>query len=218
VPEPDETRVFLVDDHQMFASSIERVLEDEPGLRVIGTAGSLAEAIDAVVDAAVDVVLVDYALPDSDGPLSVGTFRRTVPGVKIVVLTGLRDETAVAAALEAGCDGYITKDRPPEELVAALHSVMAGATAVSSDLLSGTVVRLRRSQSDQAITRREREVLALLADGVSNAKIAARLHISINTVRNHVQSLLGKLEAHSRLEAVAVAVRRGVLPPPPRPA
>jgi DNA-binding NarL/FixJ family response regulator len=208
--------VFVIDDHRMFAASIERVLADEPDVQVVGAAGTLDEALDALVHTVVDVVLVDYTLPDSDGPLSIGSLHRAVPHAKIVVLTGMRDEAAVAAALEAGCDGYITKDRPPAELVGAIHSVMAGATAVSSDLLSGTVVRLRRSTTHPAITRREREILALVAEGVSNAKIAARLHISVNTVRNHVQSLLTKLEAHSRLEAVANAVRRGVLPSPAR--
>jgi DNA-binding NarL/FixJ family response regulator len=208
--------VFLVDDHRMFAASIERVLDDEPDLQVVGTAGTLEEALDAVAHTPVDVVLVDYALPDSDGPLSIGSLRRALPDAKIVVLTGMRDEAAVAAALEAGCNGYITKDRPPAELVTAIHTVMVGTSAVSPDLLSGTVLRLRRSQSDQAITRREREILALVAEGVPNAKIAARLHISVNTVRNHVQSLLTKLDAHSRLEAVATAVKRGVLPAPER--
>lgn len=213
---PAAVRVFLLDDHQMFAASIERVLADEPDVRVVGRAATLHDAIDALVRTPVDVILVDYTLPDGDGPVSIGSLRREVPGAKVVVLTGLRDEAAVAAALEAGCHGYITKDRQPAELVGAIHSVMSGSTAVSSDLLSGTVVRLRQSQADQAITRREREVLALLADGVSNARIAAQLHISVNTVRNHVQRLLTKLDAHSRLEAVAIAVKRGLLPSPAR--
>lgn len=209
-------RVLVVDDHQMFAASIERVLDDEPGVEVVATAGTLTEAVEILDHAAVDVVLVDYALPDGTGPLSIGTLKRSVPRAKIVVLTGLRDETAVAAALEAGCDGYVTKDQPPESLVAALHSVMAGMHAVSPDLLNGTVLHLRRTGADTSITRREREVLALLADGISNASIAARLHISVNTVRNHVQNLLGKLDAHSRLEAVTNAVKQGVMPSPAR--
>lgn len=212
----EAVRVFLVDDHHMFAASIERVLADEPDVRVVGKAASLREAIDVLLVTPVDVILVDYALPDADGPVSIGSLRREIPTAKVIVLTGMRDEAAVAAALEAGCHGYITKDRQPAELVNAIHSVMSGSAAVPSELLSGTVYRLRRSQADQALTRREREVLAFLADGVSNANIAAQLHISINTVRNHVQRLLTKLEAHSRLEAVAIAVKRGLLPAPER--
>jgi DNA-binding NarL/FixJ family response regulator len=206
--------VFLVDDHRMFASSIERVLGDEPDITVVGSAATLDDALHQLEDHDPDVVLVDYALPDSDGPRSITALRMVVPRAKIVVLTGIRDEAAVAAALEARCDGYVTKDRPPAELVAALRSAVAGSTTVTSGLMTGTVVRLRRSSAEQTITPREREILILLSEGVSNARIAAQLHISINTVRNHVQSLLTKLDAHSRLEAVAVAVRRGVLPNP----
>lgn len=210
-------RVLVVDDHRMFTENLVRLLDDEHDIDVVGTAARISEATDAVARTTPDIVLLDYLLPDGDGTLAIHEIRRIAPGTKVVVLTALNDEAALMAALGAGCDGFVTKDRASDELVHAVRAVAAGEVQIPPDLLARALPRLRRRESNaRTLTRRELEVLELLAEGMSNPEIAGRLHISINTVRNHVQNLLTKLGAHSRLEAVALGIRQGLVSGPGR--
>ncbi len=216
-PPAEAIRVLVVDDHRMFAESLVRLLEDERDIEVVGTATRISEATEAVARTAPDLVLLDYLLPDGDGTKAIHEIRRVAPGTKVVVLTALNDERALMAALGAGCDGFVTKDRASDELVHAVRAVAAGEVQIPPDLLARALPRLRGGDDAAgALTRRELEVLELLADGMPNPGIAAHLHISINTVRNHVQNLLTKLGAHSRLEAVALGIRRGLVAGPGR--
>ncbi len=198
-------RVLVVDDHRMFAESLVRVLGDEPDIEVTGVAVSAADATAQLPGAHADVCVLDYQLPDRDGAATIGELRRLVPGLRVVMLTGLAQDHTARAAYEAGCSAFVTKDRAAHDLVDAVRAAHAGLTAPAPG-------PAKSSAADRfGLTPREREVLRLLAEGSSTDDIMARLFVSRNTVRTHVQKVIGKLGAHSKLEAVAVARREGIV-------
>jgi DNA-binding NarL/FixJ family response regulator len=209
-------RVLVVDDHEMFASSLQLALTHEPDIDVVGTAASLAQAKELVATVEPQVVLLDHRLPDGLGVDAIGELKELRPETKVVVLTAAAEDSTLVRATEAGCAGFLLKTSPLEELVAAVRTAAAGEMLVSTELLSRLLSRLRADRAEPApeLTAREREILQLIAEGLTNAAIARRLFISVNTVRNHVQSLLAKLGAHSKLEALSVAVREGLILPP----
>ena len=137
-----------------------------------------------------------------------------------MVLTAAAEDSMLVTATEAGCAGFILKTSPLEELVAAVRTAAAGEIMVSSDLLARLLSRLhhRHDQPSHDLTTRERQILELIGEGLTNGAIAKRLFISVNTVRNHVQNILAKLDAHSKLEALSVAIRDGLIEPPGGPA
>lgn len=209
-------RVVIVDDHALFTDSLAAALDAPVARRrfeVVATASTAEHGIRAAAREQPDLVLLDFVLPDVEAPDAIPALRDAAPGAKVVVLTAAAEEHALLAALEAGCDGYVTKDRPLDELLEALDTVAAGELSVSPTLLRRVLPRLApgRQSDPTALTRREREVLEVAARGASNQAIAGELHISLNTVRNHVQNALTKLGAHSKLEAVAIATRRGLI-------
>jgi DNA-binding NarL/FixJ family response regulator len=208
------TRVLIVDDHRMFSELIADVLRGHAGITVTGIASNGAEAVGSVVRDAPDVVVLDYRLPGDDGIAVARRLRQELPGLGIVMLTGMQEDDAVLrAAVVAGCAGFVTKDRSVDELVEAVRSVHAGRRAIDP----AAAARLATAPASVAephrfdLTGRELEVLRLLAEGFSTRSISEELFISNNTARNHVQRLIAKLGAHSRLEAVATARRTGVL-------
>jgi DNA-binding NarL/FixJ family response regulator len=205
--------VIVVDDHQMFAESIARILGAEPDLQIIGIALSMAEAARMADDTRPDIAIVDYQLPDGDGAMAVAAIRAASPGTRALILTGGGDARALDAAIAAGCSGFMTKDKALHELVSAIHVIRTGEMYIPAELLPGLLNRLGPTdpRADRDLTKREREVLSLLANGMSNRAIAADLVVSLNTVRNHVQRIIDKLGAHSKLEAVAIARREGLL-------
>jgi DNA-binding NarL/FixJ family response regulator len=211
-----QVRLLIVDDHGMFADSLRLVLSAEPDLTVVGTAATLAQARAMVVSSEPDVVLLDHRLPDGLGVDSIGELKALRPDTKVVVLTAAAEDSMLVTATEAGCAGFILKTSPLDELVAAVRTAAAGEIMVSSDLLARLLNRLHHQyeRPPHDLTTREREILELIAEGLTNGAIAKRLFISVNTVRNHVQSVLAKLEAHSKLEALSVAIREGLIEPP----
>lgn len=211
-----ETRLLIVDDHSMFADSLSMALSAEPDLTVVGTAPTLARARALMVSAAPDVVLLDHRLPDGLGVDSITELKALRPHAKIVVLTAAAEDGMLVTATEAGCAGFILKTSPLDELVAAVRTAAAGEIMVSSDLLARLLNRLhhRHEQPAHELTGREREILGLISEGLTNGAIADRLFISVNTVRNHVQNILAKLEAHSKLEALSIAIRDGLIEAP----
>ncbi len=218
VDEPDgAVRVLLVDDHVMFASSVAAALEVEPDLVVVGTAPDLTTARERVADGNVDVVLLDQRLPDGSGVAAIPDLKRLSPTTKVVMLTASTDDDTLLEAMENGCSGFVEKSRTVDELVEAVRSAAAGEAVLSPVLLARLMSRVHRRTEPRLgadLTARELEVLGLLAEGLSNAAIAQRLWLSVNTVRNHVANLLGKLGVHSKLEALAVATREGLLEEP----
>ena len=162
------------------------------------------------------MVLLDHRLPDGLGVDAIPELKALRPDAKIVVLTAAAEDSMLVAATEAGCAGFILKTSPLDELVAAVRTAAAGEIMVSSDLLARLLGRLHHRHEEPAhdLTPREREILELIAEGLTNGTIGQRLFISVNTVRNHVQNILAKLDAHSKLEALSVAIRDGLIDPP----
>jgi DNA-binding NarL/FixJ family response regulator len=209
-------RLLIVDDHDMFAESLRRALSAEPDLVVVGAAATLAQARAMIVSETPDVVLLDHQLPDGLGVDSITDLMSLSPRAKIVVLTAAAEDSTLVAATEAGCAGFILKTSPLQELVAAVRTAAAGEIMVSPELLARLLNRLHRRHEKPVheLTTREAEILELIAEGLTNAAIATRLFISVNTVRNHVQNILAKLDAHSKLEALSIAIRDGLIAPP----
>ncbi len=208
----DDLRVIVVDDHAVFAQALAEALNSAPGLASAGATFSIASGIALAESVRPDVVVVDYRLPDGLGSDLIRTLRERLEGVRVVVLTAAADEAAFLDALEAGCAGYVTKDRPLEDVVAAVEAAAAVELAVSPALLGRVLPRLRGdAPRGSQLTAREREILELVAEGHANKTIATKLGLRLNTVRNHVQNILTKLDAHSKLEAVAIATRQGMI-------
>ncbi len=208
-----QVRVVIVDDHQMFADSLARLLGDDPEIAVMATASSVADGLAAVERHDPDVVLLDHHLPDGTGLDAIAAIGAERPWVRMVMLTGALDDEVLVAAIDAGCSGFLTKDHAAEEVIRAVRAAAAGEVLVPPALLARLLPRrapqARRVGDD--LTPREMEVLQRLVAGAATKAIAADLHLSVNTVRNHVQQVLVKLGAHSKLEAVATAVREGVV-------
>jgi two-component system, NarL family, nitrate/nitrite response regulator NarL len=206
-------RVLIVDDHQMFAESLVRLLEDDHDLEVVGIAATCAETEPAILSQRPGVVVLDHRLPDGVGVEAAARLRRDHPSVQIVMLTGQADAALVGEAIEAGCAGVVTKDRAVIDLVAAVRAAERGETF----FVAGASRGLSSSEGHDPGSRlsaRELEVVRLLVRGCSNQEIAAELHLSVNTVRNHLRAVLRKLAVASRLEAAAAALRLGLVAPP----
>jgi len=206
--------VLVVDDHEVLASSLARVLDEEPDLVSVGVAGTLERARAMIATTAPDVVLLDHRLPDGDGVAAISELRALRPSIKVVVLTASAADHVLVAAIEAGASGFVSKTRSLGEVTSAVRAAATGEAVISPELLARLLPRLSPSgrPRHQELTEREREVLGLVADGLSNAAIAERLVVSVHTVRNHVANLSAKLGAHSKLEALSIAVREGLLP------
>ena len=210
-------RVLVVDDHRMFAESLTRLLGDEDDIEVAGIAASVEEAETAARRYRPDVVLLDYWLPDGEGAAAVEAVRRGSPDARIVMMSASGEDSLLGVALDVGCSSFVTKDRTAQELVDAVRVVGAGETWFVPRPPVRLVQSARAPEPGAGpLTAREREVVQLMVDGISTAGIAGELGVSVNTVRNHTQSGLRKLNAHSRLEAAAAAVRLGLARPPQR--
>lgn len=213
-------RILLVEDHAMVAQSLLHLLQLERDFVVVGVVTTGEAALSAVRQLDPDVVLMDYSLPDLDGASATGRILREDRSKKVVMLTGAGSDEVLMAAIEAGCSGYVEKSSDFTELTNAVRLAASGEIVMTPTQLARILPRLAsrgKVQTGIGLTRRELEVLELVSVGLSNKAVAARLELKVNTVRNHVQALLSKLEAHSRLEAVAKAGKLGLLNRPSDP-
>jgi DNA-binding NarL/FixJ family response regulator len=158
-----------------------------------------------------DVVLMDFHLPDGNGAEATEKVLQRWPDTKILMLSGSGANDLLARAIEAGCAGFLDKSRPASDVVAAVRAVSRGDSVMRSDELAGLLGKLRSKSNGEGLSTRELGVLRLLATGRSSDAIASELFLSIHTVRNHVRNILMKLGAHSKLEAVAIAARDGII-------
>ena len=219
--EPKPIRVLLVDDHQLLTGSLSQILKNEPDIEVVGVAGTVADAKQLARDR-LDVVLMDYRLPDGTGADATRAIKARWPGARIVMLTALNDDETILESIQAGADGYLTKDKAVEEVVSAVRSAHAGETLLPRAVIMGIAQRVAaardrgadRRQQMEPLTPRELEVLRALTDGLSTPEICDQLFIAPNTLRTHVQNIMGKLRVHSKLEAVAFALRHRLVEPP----
>ena len=211
--DPKQIVVLIVDDHRMFAESLGRLLTEQPDIHVAGTVGSAAAVAAALERHKPDVVLLDHGLPDADGTDVARKIKEIDPRIMVVMVTGAADDRVLLAAINAGCSGFLTKDRASDEVAQAVRHAAAGDVVIPPALLARLLPQLDRAHRGigSDLSRRELEVLQLLATGAANRAIAAELFLSVNTVRNHVQQILQKLSVHSKLEAVATAVREGII-------
>ena len=206
-------RVLVVDDHQMFATSLAQALQAEQDLLVVGQASSIRDAQHQVTATAPDVVLLDHRLPDGDGTAAISALRALRSSAQVIMLTATTSDRVLVAAMEAGAAGFIAKTQPLEDVIDGVRAAAQGESVVSSKLLARLLPRLHRQApgSRTSLTEREREILGFLARGLPNADIAHQLSLSVHTVRNHVANLSAKLGAHSKLEVLAIAVRDGLV-------
>lgn len=209
-----EVRVLIVDGQRMLAEMKAQILRVAEGVEVVGMAHTGRAGLSAAEQSKPDVAIVDLALPDFDGIELARRIRAKDPEVRVLLLSHHLDETTVSRALDAGCQGCISNERPMEELVDALNSVFRSEVVLPPGMLGRLLPRLRRGYKGLGsdLTSRELEVLAHLASGRSNEEIAEDMAVSWHTVRKHVQNILTKLGTHSKLEAVAVASREGLIP------
>jgi DNA-binding NarL/FixJ family response regulator len=201
-------RLMLVDDHEMVAHSLRAILEQEADIEVVAVSSSVADALVDVAEARPDVILMDYYLSDGDGVTAAARIKQDHPEIRVILLTGSDDPLALQRAVDAGCVGFLDKAGPLDELAAAVRVAAAGHVVIAAQDLAQLLPGRGKSA---ALTKRERQILHLVAEGMTNQVIAAELVLSVHTVRTHVQTVLNKLGAHSKLEAVAIAKRRRLL-------
>jgi DNA-binding NarL/FixJ family response regulator len=210
------TRVLLVDDHPLFLDGVRAALASTPGLEVVGEAHSVAEAHVAAAEHRPDVVLMDLNLPDGSGIDATRDLLAAHPDLHVLVITMSAEDDAVVAAMRNGARGYVVKGAGRADLVQAVTTVAAGGAVFSptvaarlGDFFSGLAAQPGRELFPQ-LSEREREVLDLVARGYDNRRIAQALFLSDKTVRNHVSTILTKLEAADRSEAIQRARRAGL--------
>lgn len=215
----DPIRVLVVDDHALFRRGLQMVLEQEPDIDIVGEAGDGAEAIDMAAETAPDIVLMDVRMPKRGGIDACSAIKGVVPSAKIIMLTISDEEVDLYDAIKAGAMGYLLKDLPIEEVASSVRAVHGGHSLISPSMASKLINEFasmrrgdeRASVSAPRLTDRELEVLKLVAKGSQNKDIAKQLYISENTVKNHIRNILEKLQLHSRIQAVAYALREKIL-------
>ncbi|MDP3070313.1 MAG: response regulator transcription factor [Opitutaceae bacterium] len=207
MPTPSPIRVALVDDHAVLRAGLASVLASEPGLHVVAQATDGAGAIEVWRKHQPDVMLLDISMAGMDGIATLQRLRREFSGARVLMLTSSEAPEDFRHALEAGASGYVTKTIGPTELIAAIRQVHAGEKSFGKSI----VAQMAAEHETGAISRRELEVLGLVRQGFTNAEIGRVLGISEWTAKSHVQSLLAKLHAADRAEAVARGFERGLL-------
>jgi DNA-binding NarL/FixJ family response regulator len=215
---PEPIRVLIVDDHALFRRGLEMVLDEEDDIELVGQASDGAEARERAGESLPDVVLMDIRMPKSTGIDACRVMKEAAPSTKIVMLTISDEEEDLFEAIRAGASGYLLKDIPLDEVAGAVRAVHGGQSLISpamaGKLLTEFATLARRPEEERVqqvpppkLTDREMEVLKLVAKGMNNRDIARELFISENTVKNHVRNILEKLQIHSRMEAVMIALR-----------
>ncbi|MEN3315418.1 MAG: two-component system, NarL family, response regulator DegU [Acidimicrobiaceae bacterium] len=207
-------RLVLADDHRMLRDGLRLSMEDA-GFEVVGEAGDGEEAARLVHSLRPDVVLMDVTMPVLDGIEATRLIHERHPETHVLILTMHGESHVMARAIQAGAVGYLVKDCSTEEIVAAVRLAASDAGALSSELASSMLAEVQRGAAstagDPVISPREEEVLQLVANGLSLPEVAAELFISVKTVKNHLASIYGKLDARDRTQAVLRAVRMGII-------
>ncbi len=208
----DPATVLVVDDHTTFSDLLAMALDREPDLTCVGTAATVAEAMAMAEEFRPDLVLMDVRLGDGDGVAATAELTRTYPELRVVVLTAHTDTALMQRAADAGACCLLLKNGSLPDMLQALRSSRRGGLVVSPALLKALITsQPKPGHYLPPLTRREREVLRMLADGSDARAIAKNLTISVNTCRGYVKNLLVKLDAHSQLEAVVIATKHGLV-------
>ncbi len=219
----DPIRVLIADDHALFRRGLASVLDEEPDIDLVGQANDGAEAVTRAGEALPDVVLMDIRMPKTSGIEAARAMKEAAPSARIVMLTISDEEEDLFEAIRSGASGYLLKDIPLDEVADAVRAVYGGQSLINPSMAGKLLTEFatlgRRDQEEERpqqvpapkLTDREMEVLKLVARGMNNRDIAKELFISENTVKNHVRNILEKLQIHSRMEAVMIAVREKLI-------
>lgn len=220
VDAPDgPTRITIVDDHLAFAEPLAVVINASPDLSCVGIAASLAEGLALAERTQPDIVLLDVRLPDGEGTGAIPDFRARAPMAKVLVLTGHLEPDVFARAASAGAAGFLRKEGPVSGILRSIRAARQGEVLVEQTTLAAILSQLRTEPTPPPVntamlTTRELEVLVLMGQGLDPHAIAERLQIRLSTCRGYEKNIMAKLDAHSQLEAVVVATRRGLIQPP----
>ncbi|TML71260.1 MAG: response regulator transcription factor [Actinobacteria bacterium] len=204
----DEISVLIVDDHEVVREGLRLSLLRSPQIRVVGEAPDGETAIALAGRRRPDVIIMDLRMPGMDGIEATEEILKTSPDTAVIVFTAYSERALLSRSLESGAKGYILKEAPHETLLRAIEKVAGGETFVDPALMPNLI---QGRDGGDSLTQREREILQLLADGMSNADVAQRLFISQETVKSHVRHILVKLEADTRTQAVAIALREAMI-------
>jgi DNA-binding NarL/FixJ family response regulator len=205
---PEEITCLIVDDHEVVREGLRLSLSRAPHIRVVGEASDGAGAIALAERRKPDIVIMDVRMPGMDGLEATKQIGQRVPGTAVIIFTAYSERTLLSRGLESGAKGYILKEAPHDTLLRAIEKVVHGDGYVDPALMPAF---LSGRDREDMLTAREREILQLLADGMSNSDVAAKLFISQETVKSHVRHILTKLEADTRTHAVAIALREAII-------
>jgi DNA-binding NarL/FixJ family response regulator len=213
----DTIRVLIVDDHRSFAEALRTAIRLERGMAVVGVVHDGDDAIRVALDKRPDVVLMDMAMPGADGIAATRRIREERPDTRVVMLSAYEEEHNIARAIDAGASGFVSKLRSMKEVARSIRAAHRGDSLIAPEEMRRILTHLRRKREQDAagrarvdrLTGREVEILQGLADGTAPERLAARLGISRNTLRTHVQNILFKLRVHSKHEAIVQAIRHG---------
>lgn len=215
------TRVLLVDDDDLMRAGLAELLSNDSTISIVGQAATGREALAQVRRSTPDVVLMDVRMPDMDGIAATRELSRTAPASKVLIVTTFEQDEYIFGALRAGASGFLLKRIRPEDLIAAVHIVAAGDGLLSPSVTRRVIQRMAQQPNPDldgnaqvsALTPRERQVLALIAQGLSNREIAAALVVEESTIRTHVKRVLMKLGLRDRIQAVIFAYETGINQP-----
>jgi DNA-binding NarL/FixJ family response regulator len=212
------TRVLIADDDDLMRAGLAELLTADPEIDIVGQAATGRQAVDRARRLAPDIVLMDVRMPDLDGIVATRELSRTAPSVKVLILTTFEQDDYIFGALRAGASGFLLKRTRPEELIAAVHTIAAGDSLLSPSVTRRVIDRMAQQPTPEltdhanldTLTPRERDVLELIARGLSNREIAATLVVEESTIRTHVKRILMKLNLRDRVQAVILAYETGL--------
>ncbi|MFC9807215.1 response regulator [Streptomyces griseoaurantiacus] len=210
----DPIRVFLLDDHEVVRRGVHDLLDDEPDINVVGEAATAEQALVRVPALRPHVAVLDVRLPDGDGVSVCRELRADMPELACLMLTSFDDEEALLDSIMAGASGYVLKQIQGSDLVSAVRTVAAGQSLLDANATARLLARLRGGQEQEeeaealpGLTPREREILALIGEGLTNRQIGQRLYLAEKTVKNHISRLLAKLGVERRVQAAVIATQ-----------
>lgn len=214
MPENNAIRIMLVDDHDMVRRGLAAFLQVKPDLELVAEARNGQEALEICGEVKPDVILMDLVMPEMDGVTATRAVRERHPDVKVIALTSFQEKNLIRDALEAGAIGYLLKNVTIDDLAVAIRAAHSGQSTLAPEALQ-TLLQMKaqgeRIAPDFSLTDREMEVLVLLVEGLNNREIAERLYVSRATAKAHVSHILDKMNVTNRGEAIAVALREGLV-------
>jgi two-component system response regulator DevR len=211
-----DLRILLVDDHEVVRVGVRALIERQPGMEVVGEAGTVGEAVRQARDLVPDVVVLDIRLPGGSGLDACRQIKADRPETRIIMLTSFPDEEMIFDAIASGAEGYVLKEIGSDELIRALETIGRGESLLDPAVTRGVFAKMRQMRQQErahafaGLTEQELHILALIAEGGTNREIGEALHLSEKTVRNYVSIILSKMEVNSRAQAAAYAARNRI--------